>query len=131
MSQPKTFAHATCLYSEEAPKGQIFAAGELHPGEGWQDSPEGLEQPDEDRNTWGQALNGGESPGAIAALQIALDEANDQIDGLLKEKDRIVDAAQVEIDRLTDENAALKSEISKVDGDKDGKVGGTTPKAKA
>lgn len=124
MSQPKTFAHATCLYSEEAPLGRIFAAGEPHPGEGWQDSPEGLEQPAPPEP---QA----ESPGAIAALQTALDLANDEIESLLKEKDRIVDAAQVEIDRLTAENAALQAEIAKVDGDKDGKVGGTAPKAKA
>lgn len=64
----------------------------------------------------------------------ALREAQGHKDRFAAERDRAIqNEANVrrELDAVKAENAALRAEVAKVDGDGDGKVGGRKPRAKA
>lgn len=74
----KVLTAPTCLYHPTlAPAGQVFAPGEDHPGEAWRDSPAGL----------AVALGEG-APAFIARLQLALEEAQAEIQQRLADGDR-------------------------------------------
>ncbi|WP_340647533.1 hypothetical protein [Phenylobacterium sp.] len=85
----KVLSAPTCLYHPTlAPAGQVFAAGERHPGAGWSDSPAAFE-----------ATSG---PAAfIARLQLALEDSQAEVQRQLVDRD----AAQARIVELEGELA--------------------------
>lgn len=73
----KVLTAPTCLYHPTlACAGQVFAAGEDHPGEGWSDSPAGF-----------AAATGEGASAFIARLQLALEDAQDEIQQQLADRD--------------------------------------------
>lgn len=117
--------HNTWLYSDEAPNGRLFAAGERHPGEGWLDEPVMvLEVP----------LAGPADDGDAA--QALLDAQKAKFDAAWDELAREHDTALADLEKLRAENVALKAQveeqaaiIARFDADGDGKPGGSKAKA--
>lgn len=157
MSEHPTFKHDTFLYSAQAPDGRLFAKGDEHPGEGWHDHPSAVERPhslhdanrsDATNETSGAALLAANEK--LAELEKAKAEQVATFDASWKELTAKHDGAQAEIQSLKDENKDLRGEIASkdedirqleakvkeleeliatVDGDGDGKPGGSKSKA--
>lgn len=150
------FEHDTFLFSDEAPAGRLFVAGQQHPGKGWADEPPAPIETLHDAHTiqvadetsaaeWGEKLNA-----ALADLTAKHDEAkaalsaeNDDLRGQiasLTEDLRQANEALAKFDEawaeITTERDGLKAKvdeqaamIAKFDPDGDGKPGGSAPKA--
>lgn len=117
MSKAPILEHDTWLYSAEAPAGRLFAAGVLHPGDGWGDEPLAA-----------QAASTGDTSDAANSTQAALDAQKVKFDEAWEELAADHDKALAEVEKLKAENAELREAIAKFDPDGDGKPGGSKPK---
>lgn len=114
--------HDTFLFSDEAPSGRLFAAGDEHPGDGWVDQPvTPVKAPVE--------ATGEPGPSVDERIDAALAEQAEKFDTaygeLLTERDLLADENK-KLQAKVDEQAAM---IAKFDPDGDGKPGGSAPKA--
>jgi hypothetical protein len=128
MSKAPIIEHDTWLYSDAAPTGRLFGAGELHPGEGWQDMPSGANE------GLGAAADAIED--AIADQKARFDTAWAELTTEHESVQAALTKAEAENKDLRGEIASkdedirqLKEAVAKFDPDGDGKPGGSVSKA--
>jgi len=130
------FAAATWLYSVAAPEGRLFEKGAEHPGEGWFDHPSavpGKAQSVASDGT-GKTLQD-HIDEALAAQTKKFDEAWSKLSAEKKATDtenadlrRDIASRDEDIRQLGEKVKELEELIATVDGDGDGKPGGSAPK---